>query len=112
MNIFFHVILCHSHDLTQGLYIVVGDRVYAAGSNQDGQLGLGHCNNTTTFQMLPGFCDSAPVRMLSAGRHTSAALTGLNSSMRLGSEDPICARAALMSDVFLLVKLQNNRQGG
>ncbi|XP_040913690.1 X-linked retinitis pigmentosa GTPase regulator-like [Toxotes jaculatrix] len=49
--------------------------VYGAGSNQDGQLGLGHCKNTTSFHLLHPFCDQAPIRMLSAGCNTSAALT-------------------------------------
>ncbi|KAM3608236.1 uncharacterized protein V6R79_021559 [Siganus canaliculatus] len=49
--------------------------VYAAGSNQMGQLGLGHCHDTGSFLLLQPFCDSAPIRMLSAGCNTSAALT-------------------------------------
>ncbi|KAL7384346.1 hypothetical protein ABVT39_000367 [Epinephelus coioides] len=49
--------------------------VYVAGSNQEGQLGLGHCNNTTSFHLLQPFCDHAPIKMLSAGCNTSAALT-------------------------------------
>uniref|UniRef100_A0A672ZV66 Secretion regulating guanine nucleotide exchange factor n=1 Tax=Sphaeramia orbicularis TaxID=375764 RepID=A0A672ZV66_9TELE len=53
--------------------------VYGAGSNHMGQLGLGHCNNTSSFQPLHQFCDHTPIKMLSAGCHTSAALTGLTS---------------------------------
>lgn len=53
--------------------------MYGAGSNQEGQLGLGHCNNTTSFHLLHPFCDHAPIKMLSAGCSTSAALTGSNS---------------------------------
>ncbi|KAE8299177.1 X-linked retinitis pigmentosa GTPase regulator Precursor [Larimichthys crocea] len=49
--------------------------VYGAGSNQVGQLGLGHCNNTTSFHLLRPFCDHAPIKTLSAGCNTSAALT-------------------------------------
>ncbi|XP_028446232.1 X-linked retinitis pigmentosa GTPase regulator, partial [Perca flavescens] len=49
--------------------------VFVAGSNQEGQLGLGHCNNTTSFHLQPPFCDHAPIKMLSAGCNTSAALT-------------------------------------
>uniref|UniRef100_A0A3Q1AR22 X-linked retinitis pigmentosa GTPase regulator n=1 Tax=Amphiprion ocellaris TaxID=80972 RepID=A0A3Q1AR22_AMPOC len=52
-----------------------GGVVYSAGSNQTGQLGLGHCNNTTSFHLLQPFCDWAPIKMLSAGCNTSAALT-------------------------------------
>uniref|UniRef100_A0A8C2WP24 RCC1-like domain-containing protein n=1 Tax=Cyclopterus lumpus TaxID=8103 RepID=A0A8C2WP24_CYCLU len=49
--------------------------VFVSGSNQEGQLGLGHCNNTTSFHLLQPFCDHAPIKMLSAGCNTSAALT-------------------------------------
>lgn len=53
-------------------------KVYGAGSNQVGQLGLGHCSSTTSFRLLEPFCDDAQIKMLSAGCNTSAALTGLN----------------------------------
>ncbi|XP_027879627.1 X-linked retinitis pigmentosa GTPase regulator [Xiphophorus couchianus] len=49
--------------------------VCGAGRNQKGQLGLGHRENTKSFQLLRPFCDSAPVKMLAAGSSTSAALT-------------------------------------
>ncbi|KAM6978403.1 X-linked retinitis pigmentosa GTPase regulator [Tautogolabrus adspersus] len=49
--------------------------MYGAGSNQEGQLGLGHCNKSTSFHLLHPFCDHAPIKMLSAGCNTSAALT-------------------------------------
>uniref|UniRef100_A0A8C9ZBX5 RCC1-like domain-containing protein n=1 Tax=Sander lucioperca TaxID=283035 RepID=A0A8C9ZBX5_SANLU len=49
--------------------------VFVAGSNQEGQLGLGHWNNTTSFHLLHPFCEHAPIKMLSAGCNTSAALT-------------------------------------
>ncbi|XP_051566249.1 transcriptional regulator ATRX-like [Myxocyprinus asiaticus] len=49
--------------------------VFATGGNSDGQLGLGHCNDSISFQRLHPFCDSAPIRLLSAGNHTSAVLT-------------------------------------
>ncbi|ROI57068.1 X-linked retinitis pigmentosa GTPase regulator [Anabarilius grahami] len=48
---------------------------FAAGGNRDGQLGLGHCNDSISFQRLRPFCDYAPIKLLSAGGHTSAALT-------------------------------------
>uniref|UniRef100_A0A4W5JJU6 X-linked retinitis pigmentosa GTPase regulator n=1 Tax=Hucho hucho TaxID=62062 RepID=A0A4W5JJU6_9TELE len=50
-------------------------RVYGAGSNQEGQLGLGHCDDTNTFHLLHPFSDHAPIKMLAAGCNTSAALT-------------------------------------
>nr|XP_046260879.1 X-linked retinitis pigmentosa GTPase regulator isoform X2 [Scatophagus argus] len=49
--------------------------VYSVGSNREGQLGLGHCNNTASFRLLQPFCGHTPVKMLSAGCNTSAALT-------------------------------------
>ncbi|KAF4109172.1 hypothetical protein G5714_010245 [Onychostoma macrolepis] len=49
--------------------------IFAAGGNSDGQLGLGHCNDSISFQRLHPFCDYAPIKLLSAGGHTSAALT-------------------------------------
>ncbi|XP_031725235.1 X-linked retinitis pigmentosa GTPase regulator [Anarrhichthys ocellatus] len=49
--------------------------VFVSGINLEGQLGLGHCNNTTSFRLLHPFCDHAPIKMLSAGCNTSAALT-------------------------------------
>lgn len=57
--------------------------MYAAGSNHEGQLGLGHCNDTTSFHPLHPFCDHAPIKMLSAGCNTSAALTGWTSNKRI-----------------------------
>nr|XP_023854299.1 X-linked retinitis pigmentosa GTPase regulator [Salvelinus alpinus] len=50
-------------------------QVYGAGSNQEGQLGLGHCDDTNTFHLIHPFSDHAPIKMLAAGCNTSAALT-------------------------------------
>ncbi|XP_056322083.1 X-linked retinitis pigmentosa GTPase regulator [Danio aesculapii] len=66
--------------------------ILAAGGNSDGQLGLGHCKDSFSFQRLRPFCDYTPIRLLSAGDHTSAALTedgrlflwGDNSAGQLG----------------------------
>uniref|UniRef100_A0A672GR86 Uncharacterized protein n=1 Tax=Salarias fasciatus TaxID=181472 RepID=A0A672GR86_SALFA len=52
-----------------------GGGVYGAGSNRDGQLGLGHCSSTSSFHPLRPFCGRTPIKMLSAGCSTSAALT-------------------------------------
>uniref|UniRef100_A0A3Q3ML10 RCC1-like domain-containing protein n=1 Tax=Mastacembelus armatus TaxID=205130 RepID=A0A3Q3ML10_9TELE len=49
--------------------------VYGVGNNQKGQLGLGHCNNNTSFHPLHPFSNRTPIKMLSAGSSTSAALT-------------------------------------
>uniref|UniRef100_A0A672GV15 Retinitis pigmentosa GTPase regulator b n=1 Tax=Salarias fasciatus TaxID=181472 RepID=A0A672GV15_SALFA len=51
-----------------------GGGVYA-GSNRDGQLGLGHCSSTSSFHPLRPFC----------GCSTSAALTGLSPDGVTGS---------------------------
>lgn len=52
--------------------------MYSAGSNQNGQLGLGHCKNTESFQRLGPVFEHVTIKMLSAGCNTSAALTGWN----------------------------------
>ncbi|KAM4711214.1 retinitis pigmentosa GTPase regulator b [Anableps anableps] len=49
--------------------------VYACGGNGEGQLGLGDCEERTTFQRIKFFESQGPVRMLAAGSNTSAALT-------------------------------------
>lgn len=64
------------------VYFLGRGSVYGAGSNQEGQLGLGHSDNTTSFHLLQPFCDHAPIKMLSAGGNTSAALTGANSNIK------------------------------
>nr|XP_061802659.1 X-linked retinitis pigmentosa GTPase regulator-like [Nerophis lumbriciformis] len=49
--------------------------VYATGGNSEGQLGLGDCDERTSFQKLEFFDSRGPIRMLAAGSNTSAALT-------------------------------------
>ncbi|TRY88169.1 hypothetical protein DNTS_026874, partial [Danionella cerebrum] len=49
--------------------------IFASGGNSAGQLGLGHLNDSNSFQRLRPFCNNAPIKLLSAGDHTSAALT-------------------------------------
>lgn len=51
-------------------------KAFASGGNSEGQLGLGDCEERTSFQRI-GFLDShGPIKMLAAGSNTSAALTG------------------------------------
>uniref|UniRef100_A0A672YS87 Retinitis pigmentosa GTPase regulator b n=1 Tax=Sphaeramia orbicularis TaxID=375764 RepID=A0A672YS87_9TELE len=50
--------------------------VFAAGGNSEGQLGLGDCEERTSFHRIRFFDSHGPIRMLSAGSNTSAALTG------------------------------------
>ncbi|KAJ8350439.1 hypothetical protein SKAU_G00255690 [Synaphobranchus kaupii] len=49
--------------------------VYAAGGNSEGQLGLGDCEERTSFQLVDFFSRHGPVKMLAAGCNISAALT-------------------------------------
>ncbi|XP_034035290.1 retinitis pigmentosa GTPase regulator b isoform X2 [Thalassophryne amazonica] len=49
--------------------------VYATGGNSDGQLGLGDCEERTSFQLVAFFASYAPMKMVAAGSNTSAALT-------------------------------------
>ncbi|XP_059385609.1 X-linked retinitis pigmentosa GTPase regulator-like isoform X3 [Carassius carassius] len=49
--------------------------LYASGGNNEGQLGLGDCDDRTSFHLVDFFSKHEPVKMLSAGSNTSAALT-------------------------------------
>ena len=50
--------------------------VYAAGGNNEGQLGLGDTDDRDTFHQIDFFTPSDAIKQLSAGANTSAALTG------------------------------------
>ncbi|XP_076579400.1 retinitis pigmentosa GTPase regulator b isoform X2 [Chaetodon auriga] len=50
-------------------------KVLASGGNSEGQLGLGDCEERTSFQTVPAFDSHGPIKMLAAGSNTSAALT-------------------------------------
>uniref|UniRef100_A0A671Z012 X-linked retinitis pigmentosa GTPase regulator n=1 Tax=Sparus aurata TaxID=8175 RepID=A0A671Z012_SPAAU len=50
-------------------------KVFASGGNSEGQLGLGDCDERTSFQRIQMFDSLGPIRMLAAGSNTSAALT-------------------------------------
>lgn len=76
-DVIYVYILYNIYYILYHICVFVGQgSVYSVGSNQEGQLGLGHCNNTTSFHLLQPFCGHAPIKMLSAGYNTSAALTG------------------------------------
>lgn len=49
--------------------------VYAAGGNNEGQLGLGDTDDRDTFHQIDFFTPSDAIKQLSAGANTSAALT-------------------------------------
>lgn len=51
-------------------------KVYAAGGNNEGQLGLGDTEDRSTFHPIDFFTSQHQLKQLSAGSNTSAALTG------------------------------------
>lgn len=48
--------------------------LYAAGGNNEGQLGLGDFEERTSFQLVEFFTKRGPIKMLAAGSNTSAAI--------------------------------------
>lgn len=61
-------------------------KVYAAGGNNEGQLGLGDTDERNSFHLISFFTCQRKIKQLSAGSNTSAALTGeILSHLRLGS---------------------------
>ncbi|XP_036600445.1 X-linked retinitis pigmentosa GTPase regulator [Trichosurus vulpecula] len=70
-------------------------KVYAAGGNSEGQLGLGDTEERTTFHLVSFFTSQYKIKQLSAGSNTSAALTedgdlfmwGDNSEGQIGLAD-------------------------
>lgn len=49
--------------------------LYAAGGNNEGQLGLGDFKERPSFQLVEFFIKHGPIKMLAAGSNTSAAIT-------------------------------------
>ncbi|XP_056591458.1 retinitis pigmentosa GTPase regulator b isoform X4 [Triplophysa dalaica] len=49
--------------------------LYASGGNNEGQLGLGDCEDRTSFHLVDFFSKHEPIKMLAAGSNISAALT-------------------------------------
>ncbi|XP_045327677.1 X-linked retinitis pigmentosa GTPase regulator isoform X4 [Leopardus geoffroyi] len=72
-----------------------GGKVYAAGGNNEGQLGLGDTEERNTFHLISFFTSQYKIKQLSAGSNTSAALTedgelfmwGDNSEGQIGLKD-------------------------
>ncbi|XP_037368433.1 X-linked retinitis pigmentosa GTPase regulator isoform X5 [Talpa occidentalis] len=52
-----------------------GGKVYAAGGNNEGQLGLGDTEERNTFHQISFFTSQHKIKQLAAGSNTSAALT-------------------------------------
>lgn len=63
-------------------------KVFSSGGNSEGQLGLGDCEERTTFQRIHAFDSLGPIKMLAAGSNTSAALTGDVSAVLLNVNEP------------------------
>ncbi|TRY92058.1 hypothetical protein DNTS_034080 [Danionella cerebrum] len=61
--------------------------VYACGGNNEGQLGLGDCEDRTSFHLLDFFSKHGAIKMLSAGSNTSAALTLDGALFTFGERD-------------------------
>lgn len=53
--------------------------LYAAGGNNEGQLGLGDYEERTSFQLVEFFTKHGPIKMITAGSNTSAVITGKRS---------------------------------
>ncbi|XP_055021805.1 retinitis pigmentosa GTPase regulator b isoform X2 [Boleophthalmus pectinirostris] len=66
-----HLVACgRNHTLV----CTVDGKLFASGGNGEGQLGVGDCDEHTTFHRI-NFPSHGPIRMLAAGSNTSAALT-------------------------------------
>lgn len=57
-------------------FLVAQGKVFSSGGNSEGQLGLGDCEERTSFHRIPALDSQGPIKMLAAGSNTSAALTG------------------------------------
>ncbi|XP_012497543.1 PREDICTED: X-linked retinitis pigmentosa GTPase regulator [Propithecus coquereli] len=77
------------------LILTEGGTLYAAGGNNEGQLGLGDTEERDTFHLISFFTSQHMIKQLSAGSNTSAALTedgqlfmwGENSEGQIGLKD-------------------------
>ncbi|KFQ29210.1 X-linked retinitis pigmentosa GTPase regulator, partial [Merops nubicus] len=81
--------------------------VYAAGGNNEGQLGLGDTEERTTFHLISFFTNQHKIKQLAAGSYTSAAVTedgqlfvwGDNSEGQIGLADEACVSVPRQVDV-------------
>ncbi|NWS53514.1 RPGR regulator, partial [Chunga burmeisteri] len=81
--------------------------VYAAGGNNEGQLGLGDTEERTTFHLISFFTNQHKIKQLAAGSYTSAAVTedgqlfvwGDNSEGQIGLADEACVSVPCQVDV-------------
>lgn len=56
--------------------LIAQGKVFSSGGNSEGQLGLGDCDERTSFHRILALDSKGPIKMLAAGSNTSAALTG------------------------------------
>ncbi|KAM6315377.1 X-linked retinitis pigmentosa GTPase regulator [Podargus strigoides] len=81
--------------------------VYAAGGNNEGQLGLGDTEERTTFHLISFFTNQHKIKQLAAGSYTSAAVTedgqlfmwGDNSEGQIGLANESCVSVPCQVDV-------------
>ncbi|XP_010176243.1 X-linked retinitis pigmentosa GTPase regulator, partial [Antrostomus carolinensis] len=81
--------------------------VYAAGGNNEGQLGLGDTEERTTFHLISFFTTQHKIKQLAAGSYTSAAVTedgqlfvwGDNSEGQIGLAHEACVSVPCQVDV-------------
>ncbi|KAG1949777.1 retinitis pigmentosa GTPase regulator b [Pimephales promelas] len=60
---------------THSLVYTSRGNLYASGGNNEGQLGLGDCDDRASFHLVDFFSKHGPIKMLAAGSNTSAVLT-------------------------------------
>ncbi|XP_027024441.1 retinitis pigmentosa GTPase regulator b isoform X2 [Tachysurus fulvidraco] len=72
---------------THTLVYTSSSNLYAAGGNNEGQLGLGDFVDRTSFQLVEFFTKRGPIKMLAAGSNTSAAITQDGALFTFGERD-------------------------
>lgn len=70
-----HVVLFQTEGVRVTCFVSAAcGNLYAAGGNNEGQLGLGDFVERTSFQLVEFFTKRGPIKMLAAGSNTSAAI--------------------------------------
>uniref|UniRef100_A0A8C6UHW5 RCC1-like domain-containing protein n=1 Tax=Neogobius melanostomus TaxID=47308 RepID=A0A8C6UHW5_9GOBI len=87
-----HLVACgRNHTLV----CTADGKLFASGGNSEGQLGLGDCEERTTFHRVH-LDSNEPIRMLAAGSNMSAALTADGGLYTFGERD--CGKLGLSTD--------------
>ncbi|XP_059942435.1 X-linked retinitis pigmentosa GTPase regulator isoform X8 [Mesoplodon densirostris] len=76
-----------------------GGKVYAAGGNTEGQLGLGDTEERNSFHLISFFTSQHKIKQLSAGSNTSAALTAEGELYTFG--EPECGKLGLPGKLLI-----------